>query len=444
MPAHLRTETVSLEKMVHGGKALARLADGHVALVRGGMPGERVVCALGVVSGVLQGEVTEVLEGQPARVPASPHPGLDYSFMHYDKQLEIKLEVLRDTFARSQSNSQADHQANNPANSDTLTAFTFPEVIAAPEVWHYRHSVQPAVDNQTHRLGYRQPNSHAVTVLTEDPVASSAISAWWHVSPPKGVREVVFRSNQQGEVLVCFVAQASAKHYLDAAHALVKQGVAGVSYAPFDARGRFRQGSDKLAGKRYLTAHYGAFSLRVTPHSFAQPNPAAATGLYQDLRTLVCEHVPAQKRVLDLFAGSGIIGFYLADWAAEVIALEIDAANVAYGKQAAKQAGLSNVTFHKGDVRHYDLPQADLICVNPPRGGLAKGVRERIQASSATALCYVSCDIATWSRDVAALQQAGFELIHAQPYDFYPHTHHIEMLSLLVRAESNISQSNIT
>lgn len=438
MPAHTRTETVTLEKMVHGGKALARLADGQVALVRGGIPGERVVCEVQVVSGVWQGEVTEVLDSHVARVLASRHPGLDYSFMRYEKQQQVKLEVLHDTFARSQRSDR----------SIQTTAITFPEVIPAPDIWHYRHSVQPAVGSSTpdshntpnsrntpdsYVLGYRQPDSHAVTVLTEDPVANAYINAWWHISPPKGVREVVFRSNQVGDVLICFVAQASAKHYLAMAHELVGQGVAGVSYAPFDARGRFRQGSERLAGKRYLLEHYGAFSVRVTPHSFAQPNPAAATRLYQDLQTLVREHIPAGGRVLDLFAGSGIIGFYLAEMAEEVVALEIDTANVTYGKQAAKQAGLDNVTFHKGDVRHVDLPPAAVICVNPPRAGLAKNVRQRIQKSSAKTVCYVSCDVATWSRDVAALQEAGFELVHAQPYDFYPHTHHIEMLSLLVR-----------
>jgi tRNA/tmRNA/rRNA uracil-C5-methylase (TrmA/RlmC/RlmD family) len=275
MPTRTRLETVMLEKMVHGGKALARLADGQVALVRGGIPGERVLCEVQVVSGVWQGEVVEVLEGHVARVPASRHPGLDYSFMNYDKQRQVKLEVLQDTFARSQRNDRSTH-----------STMTFPEVIAAPDIWHYRHSVQPAVHPNTpddtsdsYVLGYRQPDSHEVTVLTEDPVANVHINAWWHISPPKGGREVVFRSNQAGDVLICLIAQASAKHYLDMAHDLVRQGVAGVSYAPFDARGRFRQGSERLAGKRYVLEQYGAFSVRVTPHSFAQPNPLAATRL---------------------------------------------------------------------------------------------------------------------------------------------------------------------
>ena len=51
--------------MVHGGAALTRLEDGRVALVRGGLPGERVEAALAVRSGVLQGEVTQNCGGQP-------------------------------------------------------------------------------------------------------------------------------------------------------------------------------------------------------------------------------------------------------------------------------------------------------------------------------------------------------------------------------------------
>jgi tRNA/tmRNA/rRNA uracil-C5-methylase (TrmA/RlmC/RlmD family) len=78
-------------------------------------------------------------------------------------------------------------------------------------------------------------------------------------------------------------------------------------------------------------------------------------------------------------------------------------------------------------------PEVDLIAVNPPRAGLAKPVREAIITSHAERLIYVSCDVATWARDVAHFVGAGFRLEKMQPYDFYPHTHHIELLSLLGR-----------
>lgn len=45
-------------------------------------------------------------------------------------------------------------------------------------------------------------------------------------------------------------------------------------------------------------------------------------------------------------------------------------------------------------------------------------------------ILYVSCDPATWARDVGALVQ-GLPPAFARPYDFFPFTHHVEVLSLL-------------
>jgi tRNA/tmRNA/rRNA uracil-C5-methylase (TrmA/RlmC/RlmD family) len=423
-----QTLTLTLEKMVHGGKTLARRevgkGAGQVVLVWGGLPGEQVRALVSQVSGVLQGEVVEVIQAHPDRIPASLHPGLDYSFIPYDLQLTLKRQVVMDTLERSQRSVGA-----------VVTGLEqIPKVMPAAQQWHYRHGVQPAyVAGQG--LGYRSTSSHDVQVLTHDPVAHESINRVWKLFDdlPKGVREVVFRCNAEGEVLACLVASGSSKHYLAAAHELVRRGLAGVSYAAYDARGRFRKGSERLAGKRYLMEQYGAFGTRVTPGSFAQPNPSAASKLYQDLVELAQTKTARGLRVLDLFAGSGIIGLHLAQYASEVVAVDIDRANIEQGKREARAAGVDNIKLLQQDVRTNPLPPAELICVNPPRSGLAKPVRERIAKSPAKQLCYVSCDVATWSRDAVALAAAGFELNHVQPYDFYPHTHHIELLSWFAR-----------
>jgi tRNA/tmRNA/rRNA uracil-C5-methylase (TrmA/RlmC/RlmD family) len=72
--------------------------------------------------------------------------------------------------------------------------------------------------------------------------------------------------------------------------------------------------------------------------------------------------------------------------------------------------------------------------VDPPRAGLKRELRDAIVASDAGHLMYVSCDVATWARDVAHFLGEGFVLERFEPFDFYPHTHHVEVLSLLARA----------
>ena len=401
--------------MVHGGAALARLPDGRIALVRGGIPGEVVEAELRMRAGVLQGTVKVVLVPDPARCDASPHPGLDYSHMSYAKQLELKRQVVQDALLRSLG-----HEV------------VVPPIRAAPAIWGYRHAVQPMVNGTV--LGYRLAESHEPVALSYDPVAHDSLNVMWQQWPgwnaPKGIRELALRCNAAGEVLACLIADRPTREYLDFAHRLLAEGIAGVSYAAFDPRGRFRSGSTRLAGVRSIRQCYGRFELTVTTTGFAQPNPAAASLLYGELEAWVDQAHTA----LDLYAGSGVIAMHLAAKAQRVVAWELDRGSVARGERDAERLGLSNLTFVRADAKQVIMPpEVDLIAVNPPRAGLAKPVREAIIASHTERLVYISCDVATWARDVAHFTQAGFTLVRLQPCDFYPHTHHIELLSLLSR-----------
>ncbi len=405
--------------MVHGGVALARLAEGRLVLVRGGLPGERVKAEVQERAGVLQGVVAEVIDASPHRTAPSPHPGLDYSYIGYGRQLELKRSVAADALSRALKRGVS----------------TSP-VIAAPEPWSYRSAVQPAVSRTAAEtaLGYRQPQTDMFVALEHDPVANAGLNrVWRHLQEkglPKGVRELVLRGNDAGEVLLCLIASASARNYLDAAHALLTDGVVGVSYAQYDPRGRFRRGSERLAGTRSVKQRYGDFELTVTATSFAQPNPAAASRLYAELT----RWAGTGKRALDLYAGSGVIGLHLAKNFGQVTALELDRSSVVRGERDAKRLGVENLSFVHADARKLaNLPDAELIAVDPPRAGLAKAARGAITASGAARLIYVSCDVATWARDVAEFETAGWRLERAQPFDFYPQTHHIEMLSMLAR-----------
>lgn len=401
--------------MVHGGAALAKLPDGQVALVKGGIPGEVVEAELQLRAGVLQGAVKRVLAPDPARCQASSHPGLDYSHIGYAKQLTLKQQVVHDSLLRSLGQEVA----------------VLP-IEASPELWGYRYAVQPVVTEGG--LGYRRPQSHEPVALVYDPVAHDSLNQIWQLWPelavPNGVREVALRCNAAGEVLVCLIASGRTRDYLEFAHRLHKAGVTGVSYAAHDPRGRFRSGSERLAGRRTINQRYGRFSISVTATSFAQPNPAAASLLYSELESWVARAHSA----LDLYAGMGVIAMHLAARVKQAIAWELDRSSVTRGERDAKLLGIKNLTFVRADAKQVSIPpEVDLITVDPPRAGLAKAVREAIIASRAERLVYVSCDVATWARDLAQLTRAGFTLARVQPFDFYPHTHHIEVLSLLSR-----------
>jgi 23S rRNA (uracil1939-C5)-methyltransferase len=409
---------VKLERIVHGGNALTRLQDGRIALIRGGIPGEVVRADVVEKSGLVQGKVSEVLEASSDRIEAPKHPGLDYGFINYEKQLALKRDVVQDSLSRSL---KRDVEVSN--------------VRAAPSIWNYRNTVQPVVKREGHKsLGYREEGSHSIILLDNDPTANEAINTLWeqwqNLNAPKGIHEVVFRANDEGELLLSLIASASSKNYLEFAHHLVGEGIRGVSYAQYDERGRFRSGSEKLAGDKTILQTYRKLSMSVSATNFAQPNPGAAAQLYEALETLA----GSGNLALDVYAGSGIIGMYLASKFERVIALEIDKGSITRGQRDAERLGIYNVEFQKTDAKYLQIPEnADLVTVDPPRAGLNKEVRQTLNASSVKQLIYVSCDVATWARDVAEFEKAGWSLKHFEPFDFYPHTHHVELLSRLER-----------
>ncbi|HKI57433.1 MAG TPA: methyltransferase domain-containing protein [Trueperaceae bacterium] len=407
---------VTLERMVHGGRALTRLEDGRVALVAGGIPGERVTAELQNVKGVQMGRVVTVLAASPDRVAPPRHPGLDYGFIRYARQLELKREVVEDALRR------------------VGLAAAVPAVRAAPAEWGYRSAVQPALTGRG--LGYRREGSHAVDVLDDDPVANGAVRAAWRIvversGALRGVREVAFRGNDDGETLLALVTSLPERALLGVANELVQAGIMGVAHAPFDPRGRFRRGSSRLAGARSIRQRYGDVDLSVTATSFAQPNPAAASALYREL----VAWLDPGGHAWDLFAGGGAIAFHLASRYRAVTAVELDRASVARAERDAERLGLDQrVRFLRADARRAPLPSdADVLAADPPRAGLPAALREQILASGAPRLLYVACDPATWARDVAAFEAGGLRLERVQPFDFYPHTHHVELLSLLAR-----------
>lgn len=406
---------VRLERMVHGGVALGRMPEGRVILVAGGIPGELVETEPQEVSGVLRGNVESVVEASEDRVQPPAHPGLDYGFIAYRRQLELKREVVADALGRA-----------------LRRDVEVPAVRPSPTTWSYRAAVQPAVVGD--RLGYRRPGTAEVVTLESDPVANAAIGHAWGIwrglRPPDGVVELVLRGNDHGETLAALVAAAPERDLVPFAHRLVDAGYTGVHYAAFDPRGRFRGGVSRLAGARSIHQRYGHIELSVTPTAFAQPNPGAAGELYATLGAWA----PEGDVAVDLYAGGGAIALHLARGWRRVWAVEIDRGSVARGRRDAERAGVDNVEFARGDARRATIPpDAGLVVVDPPRAGLSKPLRETIVDCAADRLIYVSCDVATWSRDVAHFERSGWALRRFEPFDFYPHTHHIEILSLLER-----------
>ena len=83
-------------------------------------------------------------------------------------------------------------------------------------------------------------------------------------------------------------------------------------------------------------------------------------------------------------------------------------------------------------------PETKYLLLDPPREG-APGLEDFVEmCPKLEKIFYISCDQRTWVRDVSKLS-ADFHLTQVQPLDQFPHTPHLEILSVLERIKTQES-----
>lgn len=192
------------------------------------------------------------------------------------------------------------------------------------------------------------------------------------------------------------------------------------------------KGVEALSGKGYWTEQLAGFTYKISAPSFFQVNTAQA----EVMINLVLDYAAVDETslVADLYCGAGTFTLPLAAQGASVIGVESAGSSVRDLRRNANEAGL-DITIIGGDATR-ELPtlgNLDVLVVDPPRAGLSSEIITSIAATHADRIVYVSCDPATWARDVARLHKSGYTLKEATPVDLFPQSYHIETVSLLER-----------
>ena len=74
-----------------------------------------------------------------------------------------------------------------------------------------------------------------------------------------------------------------------------------------------------------------------------------------------------------------------------------------------------------------------LVVADPSRKGLGRRGVAAVNRSGARRLVLVSCDAASLGRDLALLRDAGYALTALTPVDLFPHTFHVEVVTVFDR-----------
>lgn len=174
---------------------------------------------------------------------------------------------------------------------------------------------------------------------------------------------------------------------------------------------------------------------KIGPKSFFQTNSRQAYKLYSTVRRLAS--LCADDVVYDLYTGTGTIALFLAGGVKKVIGIEYVPEAIEDAKVNAIENGIANAEFFAGDMKdvlnagfiaEHGIP--DVIITDPPRAGMHTDVVSVILDAAPKRIVYVSCNPATHARDVALLDN-GYRVAAVQPVDMFPHTQHVEVVTLL-------------
>jgi 23S rRNA (uracil-5-)-methyltransferase RumA len=191
-----------------------------------------------------------------------------------------------------------------------------------------------------------------------------------------------------------------------------------------------------LYGEPYIQEELGGLKFKIGIDSFFQTNPQGIKDLYTKITNYA--NLTGKERVLDLFCGSGGIGIFLAKEAKFVWGVELQKEIVEAAWQNANINALKNISFLAADVRKFLNSQGsfhkdtDILVINPPRPGLSHKILRGILRLTPKNIFYSSCNPDTFFRDIKILS-AGYKIKFIEPFDFFPHTPHMECLALLER-----------
>ena len=441
---------LQIDSLAYGGSGVGRL-NGFVVFVRGALPGDRVRAKVTKVKrGFAEASAEAVLEPSSDRVEAPcPHFGVcggcRFQSLSYDVQVAAKEQQVRDALARIGRISEPPVEP----------------ILPAASLYHYRNKLEysftageEGVDLGFHRAGrWDEVIGIDVCLLTTElgNAIREAVRAWareerlepYSQATAEGyLRHLVVREGRNtGQVLVVLVTAPGERfetgYFVDVLRRFPE--VRSIHWAINDTPAeRTNVPTRLLWGEDAVEEEILGLRVRVRPNAFLQTNTEMAEQLYGLAREYAA--LSGTENAFDLYCGTGTIGLALAGQARSVWGLEISEEAVACAIENAELNGIENARFFAGNVGQTvdelveEAGPPDLVVVDPPRAGLAGKALRRLGTIGAPRIVYVSCNPTTLASDVKVLREDfGYELLRCRPVDMFPHTPHVESVSLLER-----------
>jgi len=159
--------------------------------------------------------------------------------------------------------------------------------------------------------------------------------------------------------------------------------------------------------------------------------------LRNKMSDLVCEYseLTEKDQFLDICSGCGFFTVPLSKTASHGLGYDIDKTAIKFARLNAQKNNCSNLKFFALSESEINPSRVNpkTIVIDPPRSGISKKGRQTINAINPEIIVYVSCNPATYSRDIFDFIKNGYELKEITLIDMFPCTYHIELISKLVK-----------
>jgi 23S rRNA (uracil1939-C5)-methyltransferase len=190
-------------------------------------------------------------------------------------------------------------------------------------------------------------------------------------------------------------------------------------------------------GPGYIYDSIGAYNYRISANSFFQTNSLQAEKLYAI--ALGFAALTGNEIVYDLYSGAGTITIFVSGKAKHVYGFESVEPAVADARENKQFNNITNVDFFTADLNKSFLPlveergleKPDVIILDPPRSGMHQNTVDDVLKLLPETAVYVSCNPATQARDLKLLCAEKYKLVKSRSVDMFPHTYHIENVTLL-------------
>ena len=411
----MTTVEVVLGGPAAGGGFVARDPGGRVLFVRHGLPGERVVAEITEEHPRwARAEAIEILEAAPERVsPPCPAAGpgrcggCDYQHIDPSLQRDLKAQLLAEQLRRV---AKVDHTVVVEAVSETSLG--------------NRTRVRFGVD-ELGRLGMRRHGSHDIVSIDGCPLAVDAIGAL-------DLADEEWPAGADVEVVALNGCPPMAYAVLDEDEGAED----GESIEEIDADDE-RDDEDEALEAPTLVTHVLGEEFTVSPGVFWQIHTQAPEVLTEAV--LDGLDLSEGDRVLDLYCGAGLFTLPIAravGRSGRVLGIEAadTAAIDAIGNLSdLPQARILNTTVTGATLRD-NLAGVTRCVLDPPRRGVDRSALLALAGSpSMERIVLVSCDAATFARDLGLLLGRGFAITSLRAFDLFEMTEHLEIVCVLSR-----------